>query len=142
MRTVDEVQRKWFMSLAPVYLITSAYLMQAHLEQESAGQSSTLTLGLSAFTMAVSIWLVMVAFWTKLHPKVKDYTYQIAGSLSIFTPLVFILGWLGVLGKLIDLKAYPAYVSVYVVLGLLFYLAMLAFNVWNVSRREPRKEST
>lgn len=122
------------MSLAPVYLITSAYLMQSHLERPSV-----VTLNLSVLAMCISVWLVIVT-WTCLSDKIKEFTYKLFSATSVFTPLIFILSWLGVLGKLVNLKASPTYIYPYVVIGLLLFLAIIAFSGWNTFRKESRNE--
>jgi hypothetical protein len=122
MITKDQLLSKSFIALAPTYLITSGYLMQAHTERPSA-----VALVGSVFFMLASVWMVVAAFWKNLDDKVKRWTYEAAFSLSMLTALVFILGWLGVSTKLVELKAAAWYVNVYAVLGFGVFLAISAF---------------
>ena len=125
MITSDEVERKYFMSLAPVYLITSSYLMQANLRN-----ANVIAYGFSVFTMLISIWLVIASF-VRLPKVAVDYTYQICSGLALITALVFVIGWLGTLTELLNLKASPAYIYVYLGIGLLLYFSIIGFNIYN-----------
>jgi hypothetical protein len=125
----DNFRNKYFMSLAPVYLITSGYLMQAALKNPSG-----VVYGLSVFFMASTIWLVVAAF-IKLPRVALDYTYEIFAALALVSALVFVIGWLNVLTGLLNLKASPSYVYAYFFVGLLLYFAILGFNVYNAFKR-------
>ncbi len=127
--TDDELRRKYFMSLAPVYLITSSYLMQAHLKN-----TNVVAFGFSLFFMLISIWSVIASF-LKLPETIVNNTYIVFSSLALITALVFVIGWLGTLTDLLNLKASPSYIYAYFGLGLLLYFAILIFNVINAFRR-------
>ena len=129
MTTLNETRREYFMSLAPVYLITSSYLMQVALKN-----SNVVAYALSVLIMACAIWLVIASF-IKLRKVVVDYTYQIFASLALITALVFVIGWLDTLVELLNLRASPAYVYAYFGLGLLLYFAILVFNVHNAYKQ-------
>jgi len=127
MATINKFRSEYFLSLAPVYLITSSYLMQAALKNPNI-----VTYALSAFTMLCAIWSAIAAF----IPKVAvGYTYRILASLALVTALVFVIGWLDTLNELLNLKANPAYVYACFWLGLLLYFAILVFNVYNAFKR-------
>ncbi len=129
MVTLYEVRTKYFMSLAPVYLITSSYLMQANLKN-----TSIVAFDFSVFFMLISIWLVIASFF-KLPETIVNYTYQVCASLALITALVFVIGWLGTLSELLNLKASPTYVYAYFGLGLLLYFVIILFNVYNAFKR-------
>jgi len=102
--------------------------------QAALKNPNVVTYVLSVFTMLCAIWSAIAAF-IKLPKVAADYTYQMLASLALVAALVFVIGWLGTLTELLNLKASPAYVYAYFWLGLLLYFAILVFNVYNAFKR-------
>jgi hypothetical protein len=131
---VDEVRKEYFMSLAPVYLFTSYYLAKAASTETSIkiwpSLPTMLVYILAGVTMAVVIWLVAVSFCTRLK-KYHDKTYKTCASLGILTALVFLVGWVDTIGPLLNANASPIFVYPYVVLGVVLYVTIIFFNIYN-----------
>ena len=135
METNGKFQREYFMSLAPVYLITSSYLMQAALKQTSVGLLNRLPMILACIFSVLFIvgafWLVIAAFTKRLPSQVIEYTYRISSLLGVITAVVFVIGWLATLNELLALSPNTVYIWVYSILGIMIYLSIIIFNLIN-----------
>lgn len=137
MSEIDELRKSHFMSLAPMYLITSAYTMQAALTTQSAGllqNISFTTLALLSWAfLIVTIWLVVAGFVT-LPSKLRLWTYGVGTGLGIISALILVIDWLERLIALMKLNASPIYVTAFFYIGFALYFAILVFNVIHAAK--------
>lgn len=137
---LDEVRRELFMSLAPLYLITSGYTMQAALRNANAGQTMSFftLIIISVAFMAITVWLVVVAFFVR-PGKLQFWTYEIFTGIGIIAAIIFVIGWLGTIKMLLDSGVGELYATAYLIIGLLLYFAILAFNIFGAFKQVRRR---
>jgi len=137
---LDEVRRYVFMSLAPLYLITSGYTMQAALRNANTGQTmSFVPLSIiSVAFMVITIWLVFVAFFVR-REKIQFWTYSIFTGITPLAALIFVIELLGTMKELLDVGVGELYATAYLIVGLLLYFAILCFDIFVFFKQVRRR---
>ena len=131
MATRGEIRGEFFMALAPVYLITSNYLMQAALKRVAVDFTTVLFLVLSVLFIVLALWLGFVAFLGR--PKeAAELTYKLCTHFFFvsITAVVFAVGWLGTTVDLLEYGPNPIYMWTYMIMGLLIYIAIFVFVIY------------
>jgi len=127
------VRRDYFMALAPMYFIVSAYLMQAALR---SGNLDRVAMILSIMILAFAVYLVIVSFFRALPERLARITYQLASSLAILGALVFAIDVITGMGELTKLGASSWYLISFSYGGLLVALGIMVFHLISISGRE------
>lgn len=137
---LDDVRRYVFISLAPLYLIASGFTMEVALRNAHTGQTmSSVTYGIiSGAFMIITIWLVCVAFFIR-QEKIEFWTYEIFARISLLAALIFVIGLLGVMKRLLDAGVGGLYLTAFIIFGYLLYFAILAFEIFTIFKQGRRR---
>jgi hypothetical protein len=133
LKTGGGIRRDYFMAVAPVYFIVSAYLMQAALR---GNQMGTVAMILSIVMLAFALYLVVVSFYRKLSETWARATYLLASWLAVIGAALFALDLLEAIRKLVELEVNQWYVILFTCGGFLIILGIMLFHLIRVSSRE------
>lgn len=135
-----DIRKEYFMSLVPLYVILSYYLMQAGLNDSKFlfWNLPFIDYSLSVVGMIFALFLTYASFF-RIPQNWVFYAYLSAASLGAVGALVFSIDWLNSLRDLMTLNVSAWYLWIYVIGGEIVILAIILFHVMNVIKVNNHK---
>lgn len=139
-----KLKKELLISSAPLFFITSYYLMQSALNKDTSSfltsYSSWVTIILSVLLLGFALNLVLCSIIARPESWVRT-TYEISAFFGTVAALVFVIDLARALTDLISLKADPWYVYLFFAVGILLIFGVFINYFASILRTSSTKNS-